>query len=63
VLGPGSVKVAVEAAVGFGWQRYADGFVGMPGFGASAPAGQLYEHFGITAANVAETARACLRAR
>ena len=52
VLGTGSVRVAIEAAVGFGWERYlgADGaFIGMTGFGASAPAGKLYEYFGITA--------------
>ena len=44
--------VAVEAAVRFGWDRYigrAGGFVGMTGFGASAPAADLYKHFGITA--------------
>ncbi len=55
VLG-GGVRVAVEAAVSQGWERYTGdngGFVGMSGFGASAPAGQLYEHFGITAAAVA----------
>ena len=55
VLGPGSTRVAVEAAVRFGWDRYIGlngGFVGMDGFGASAPADQLYEHFGITAAAV-----------
>ena len=55
VLGPGSTRVAVEAAVRLGWDRYIGlngGFVGMDGFGASAPAGQLYEHFGITAAAV-----------
>jgi transketolase len=55
VLGKDTLKVAVEAASGFGWERYIgrDGiFVGMKGFGASAPAEELYEHFGITAANV-----------
>ena len=34
-----------------------DGFVGMTGFGASAPAPALYEHFGITPAAVADLAR------
>jgi transketolase len=63
VLGPGTVKVAVEAAVGFGWQRYADGFVGMTGFGASAPAGKLYDHFRITPDHVAAAARDLLAAR
>jgi transketolase len=55
VLGVGSVRVAVEAAVRFGWDRYLGdlgGFVGMKGFGASGPAEALYEHFGITAAHV-----------
>lgn len=51
-LGAGTVRVAVEAAVRFGWDKYigiGGGFVGMDSFGASAPAGQLYEKFGITA--------------
>ena len=52
VLGPGTVRVAIEAASPFGWDRWVgpDGaVVGMHGFGASAPAAALYEHFGITA--------------
>ena len=52
VLGPGTVRVAVEAAIRQGWDRYIrsdGGFVGMTGFGASAPAGKLFKHFGITA--------------
>lgn len=60
VLGAGTVKVAVEAAVRHGWDKYigADGgFVGMNGFGASAPAVDLYKHFGITAEAVAAAAR------
>lgn len=51
VLGDG-LKIAIEAAGGFGWERYIghDGiFIGMKGFGASAPAPDLYKHFGITA--------------
>jgi transketolase len=53
--------VAVEAAVRFGWDRYigrAGGFVGMTGFGASAPAADLYKHFGITAEAVCSAALA-----
>ena len=45
-------RVAVEAASPFGWTRYVeseDDVLGMRGFGASAPAGDLYKHFGITA--------------
>jgi transketolase len=44
-------RVAVEAAGGEGWDRYIGPqgrFVGMTGFGASAPAEALYKHFGIT---------------
>lgn len=55
VLGQGTIRVAVEAAIRMGWDKYVrshGGFVGMDGFGASAPAGQLFEHFGITADNV-----------
>jgi transketolase len=56
-------RVAVEAAVGFGWERWlgeTGTFVGMESFGASAPAAQLYEHFAITPAKVAEAARELL---
>ena len=64
VLGrPGAIRVGVEAAVSLGWGRYlgTDGaFVGMTGFGASAPGGALFEHFGITAENVVTAARARL---
>ena len=61
VLGPdGTVRVACEAASGFGWERWLGSrgaFVGMKGFGASAKAGDLYKHFGITAEAIAEAAR------
>lgn len=53
-------RVAVEAGIKMGWEKYlgASGkFVGMDGFGASAPAEELYEHFGITAAGVAAAAK------
>jgi transketolase len=46
-----ALRVGIEAAVGFGWERWLgqDGlFIGMSGFGASAPAEDLYRHFGIT---------------
>ncbi len=65
VLGAGAVRVAVEAACPLGWDRYTgpDGaMVGMDGFGASAPAADLYAHFGITAEAVARAARQCLKA-
>jgi transketolase len=53
-------RVAVEAGVPFGWSRYGvdeEKVVGMRSFGASAPAPQVYEHFGITADAVAERVR------
>ncbi len=62
VLGDG-VRVGIEAAGGFGWERYLgpDGhFIGMKGFGASAPAGDLYKHFGITAEAAAQAVMARL---
>ncbi len=58
VLGEGDiVRAAIEAAGSYGWERYIgnDGiFVGMKGFGASAPATDLYKHFCITAENLVE---------
>jgi transketolase len=61
VLGPeGTVRVACEAASGFGWERWLGtrgAFVGMKGFGASGKAQDLYKHFGITAEAIANAAR------
>jgi transketolase len=59
VLGPGTARVGIEAAVAFGWERWLGArgaFVGMRGFGASGPADALYAHFGITAQAVVERA-------
>jgi transketolase len=56
-------RVAVEAAARLGWDRWIGergAFIGMTGFGASAPAPQLYEHFGITPERVAQSARALI---
>jgi transketolase len=53
-------RFGIEAAVGFGWERWlgADGvFIGMAGFGASAPADELFKHFGITPEAVTEAVR------
>ncbi|WP_427026460.1 transketolase (plasmid) [Aureimonas ureilytica] len=58
-------RIAVEAASPFGWTRFVedeDDVIGMTGFGASAPGGDLYKHFGITAEKVAEKAKAKARA-
>ena len=53
-------RVAVEAGIEMGWGKYlgsAGKFVGMSTFGASAPAEELYEHFGIPADKVAAAAK------
>jgi transketolase len=58
-------RVAVEAGIRQGWEPYigpSGRFVGMTSFGASAPAGVLYKHFGITAERVVAEAKAALAA-
>ncbi|MGE4611214.1 MAG: transketolase [Paracoccaceae bacterium] len=69
VLPAGSVRVGIEAAARFGWDKWLTGergnskkadFVGMEGFGASAPIDELYAHFGITAENVVAKVEALL---
>ena len=62
VLGDG-VRVAIEAASTFGWERYvgpSGAVIGMTSFGASAPAPALYAHFGITAAAAVAAVKARL---
>jgi transketolase len=59
VIGSAPVKIGVEAAVRQGWDAIigSDGvFVGMTGFGASAPYKELYKHFGITPEAITEAA-------
>ncbi|MDE2445909.1 MAG: transketolase, partial [Alphaproteobacteria bacterium] len=59
VLGTEKIRIAVEAGVRTGWDRFigTEGhFIGMTGFGASAPAEVLYEKFGITAKAVVKAA-------
>jgi transketolase len=54
---PGAVPVlSVEAATSFGWSRWADDHVAIDHFGASAPAGDLFDEFGFTPEAVAEAA-------
>jgi transketolase len=63
VLPPGVPRVAVEAGVRDGWCRYTGclgNVVGLDAFGASAPAKDLFKHFGLTAAHVAATAVAAM---
>lgn len=53
-------RIAIEAGVAqswYEWLRKSDVFIGMNGFGASAPASKLFEHFGITAAHAVTAAR------
>ena len=71
ILGPGTIRIAVEAALRQGWEgcigangKPGEGaFLGMQGFGASAPAEELYRHFGITPAALADVAQECLTRR
>lgn len=69
VLPGGPVRIGIEAGMRQGWDQWLMGergkwnkadFVGMDGFGASAPAGELFEHFGITAQSVVEKSKALL---
>jgi transketolase len=66
VLPPGlTVRVAVEAGVTSGWERFTGGqgrIIGLDQFGASAPAGELFEHFGFSAERVAQAVRELLAA-
>ena len=64
VMGTEKIRIAIEAAVRQGWDRFIGlngTFIGMTGFGASAPAEQLYEHFGITAKAAVKAAKAAAR--
>ena len=57
-------RIAIEAAIKQGWEKYigdTGAFVGMTGFGASAPAEKLYAHFGIATSNVVEVAKKLCR--
>ena len=69
MLPPGPVRVAIEAGVRQGWDRWLlgergreakAGFVGMASFGASAPIDRLYKEFGITAEAATALAKSLL---
>ncbi|EGJ21420.1 transketolase [Cereibacter sphaeroides WS8N] len=69
VLPAGAVRIAIEAGVRMGWDRWLlgergregkDGFIGMTGFGASAPAERLFQEFGITSEATVAKAKALL---
>ena len=55
VLGDGKV-LAIEAGTTRGWYEFADRVIGLDQFGASAPAGDLFKHFGFTKENVVKIA-------
>lgn len=70
VLPGGPVRVAIEAGIRFGWDRWLfgergkrekAGFIGMHGFGASAPADRLYKEFGITAEDTAHKVKSLIK--
>ena len=72
VLPAGAVRVAIEAGIRLGWDRWLfgergkrekSGFIGMHGFGASAPANELYAHFGITPEKTVEKVKDLLEGR
>ncbi len=54
IIIPDTKKVAIEAARGLEWYRFADEVIGMDSFGASAPAGKLFEKFGFTVEAILE---------
>ncbi|MBT4871363.1 MAG: transketolase, partial [Marinovum sp.] len=67
--GGAAVRIGIEAGVRLGWDRWLLGergretksdFIGMSGFGASAPANTLFEHFGITVQSIVERTKALL---
>ena len=65
ILGEGVLRIGIEAAVGFGWGDILGErgvFIGMPGFGASGRADDLYRHFAITPERIVETVRSRLSA-
>lgn len=57
-------RIGIEAAIRLGWDRWIGEngtFIGMHGFGASAPANELYQHFGITADSIVTEALALIK--
>ena len=61
LLQPDTIRVAIEAAATMGWHRYVGekgSVIGMESFGASAPAEELFPHFGITAEAVVNAVKA-----
>jgi transketolase len=63
VLPAGTPKLSVEAASSFGWARWADDFVSIDRYGASAPGAVAMQNFGFTAENVADRAETLLNSK
>ena len=64
VLPPGMPRIAVEMGVTAGWWKYGcAAVVGIDTYGESAPAAALFEYFGFTPENVADTVQQVLRGR
>ncbi len=60
VMGTEKIRIAIEAGVSQGWNRFIGNegtFIGMKGYGASGPAEELYKHFGITAKAIVKAAK------
>jgi transketolase len=57
-------RVSIEVGVSLGWERWVGdegAIVGLDHYGASAPAGTIFEHFGFTSERVAEVGRLVVR--
>ena len=57
-------RIAIEAGSKFGWERYVGlkgDIIGMDGFGASGPAGELYNYFGITVEEIVDSVKNSLK--
>merc|ERR1712050_673208 len=61
ILPEGVPKMSVEAAVTMGWGEWADAFVGINCFGASAPGGTCMDKFGFNVSNVVSCAEKCMK--
>ena len=59
--GDGTPRVAIEAGVSMGWRRFADDFIGVDHFGASAPYQTVYREFGLTSEAMAARALALVQ--
>lgn len=53
--------ISMEAAATFGWNRFAQRTIGIDTFGASGPANELYEHFGLTSDNLVEEVKQLIK--